>query len=83
MKILYGFEFYFFAFGFCYTVFAAQKNTFVFSNDGFFGFFAAFWAYVVCVWGQTNVECWFAVVFFGNNDCASTSFGWFLACHYL
>ncbi len=50
-KILYGFGFYFFAFYFYYAVFAAQKDTFVFSNDGSFSFFAAFWAYVVCVWG--------------------------------
>jgi len=54
-KKLYGFGFWFSAFDFCYAVFAAQKNTFVFANDGAFGFFAAFWAYVVCVRCQTNV----------------------------
>ena len=50
-KILYGFGFYFFAFYFYYAMFAAQKNTFIFTNYCTLSFFAAFWAYVVCVWG--------------------------------
>jgi len=38
---------------------------------------------MVCVGCQTNVQRWFAVVFFGCYRCASATLGWFLTSHYL